>query len=355
MKSKALGTQFGLLLPPEIIQPFFLRFRRDDLHVMAFFVGHPGYEAVEAMIRNRVNGAASIRAILTRHNQSQIDHINDEALAAELRGAQREVCHHSINLEMEQRNGKPRARIEFVSLTGERVVLDLTAVAQPDPAHSGLTDPGGHSATSSLPIMWRGASALAGPETKLFIDGVQYDVPVKVRAGPFVAHEGYYTLRHSMGVFRAGTVASRLLKKPDRLDLGAEWSFESGEQELSYRVMARQTDGRLRIARLDGSGETITARVLNDRLEVTEIRLPAVAGSADGLALTFDGAVGFRISIEGAEGVVSGRAEVAESADRTVIRLCSAQPSWAVDRVVRVVCSRDGDKFMFTSTVGVAR
>lgn len=352
MKSDPPSARSGLILPAEIIQPFFLRFRRDDLHVMAYFVGHPEYEAIEAMIQNRVNGSSSIRAILTRHNQSQIDHINDAALAAQMRGAQREVCDRSIALEMQERNGKSRVRIEFESLTGERIALDLTAVGRADPAAGGLTDPGGHSATSSLPIMWRGASTLAGPETRVTIDGVQYELPVKIRSGSFIAHEGYYTERHSMGVFRAGTVTSRLLKKPDRLDPGAQWLLESGGRDVTYQVAARTTNGQLRIAKLDGSGETITAHVLGDRLGVTEIRIPADPGSAGGLALTFDAAGGFRVSIEDAEGLVSGEATAVESPDFSVISLCPAQPTWAVDRAVRVVCSRDGDEFTFATTIG---
>ena len=66
----------GVLLPPSVLQPFPLHFRRDDLHVMAFFQGHPAYEAVEAMIQLRADDRPAIRAILTRHDQSQIDHIN---------------------------------------------------------------------------------------------------------------------------------------------------------------------------------------------------------------------------------------------------------------------------------------
>ncbi|MGO9602191.1 MAG: hypothetical protein ACLQAT_02090 [Candidatus Binataceae bacterium] len=352
MKNDPLGVRSGLILPPGIVQPFFLRFRRDDLHVMAFFVGHPEYEAVEAMIQNRTNGEASIRAILTRHNQSQIDHINDAALAAQMRGAHREVCDRSIAFETQDRNGKPRARIEFQSLTGEHVVLDVTAVRRADAAGRGLTDPGGHSATSSLPIMWRAACTLAGPETQVIINGVRYGVPVKIRSGPFIAHEGYFTEGHSMGVFRAGTVTCKLLKKPDRFDLGSEWLFESVGQEVGHRAMARANDGQLHIVKLDGSGETITGRARDDGLEVTEIRLPADPGSPGGLALTFDGAGGFSVSIEDAEGLVSGRAEVVESLNHSLISLYPSQPSWALDRVVRVACSRDGDNFTFATTIG---
>ena len=51
----------GIVLPPGLLQPLLLRFRREDLHIMAFFSGHPDYEAVEAMIRYRGDQDAADR------------------------------------------------------------------------------------------------------------------------------------------------------------------------------------------------------------------------------------------------------------------------------------------------------
>jgi hypothetical protein len=342
----------GLLLPPGVVQPFFLRFRRDDLHVMAAFEEHPKYEAVEAMIKRRPHGEFSIRAILTAHDQSQIDHVNDDALLSEMRGAQREICRRAIDVKLSQQCGKSSARIEFVSLAGERVNFEITAVGQPDRARGGLSDPGGHSATTTLPIMWRGASALAGPETRVHIDGVQYEVPVKIRRDSFVAHEGYYTEVHSMAVIRAGVVTMRLVEKPDRPDVGAKWRFENEGQTLDYCVTERTTGGELRIAKLDATGETITARLMHDRLDVTEIKLPVAVASQEGLALRFDGSGGFQISVEEAENIVSGRAAVTESSDLSSIQLSPVHPSWARRRAVRIACAREGDLFKFASAIG---
>jgi len=91
----------GIVLPPGLLQPFLLRFRREDLHIMAFFSGHPDYEAVEAMIRYRGDGTPSIRAILTRHDQSQIDHVNDDDLSAEGHGVARQTCRRDIALAID--------------------------------------------------------------------------------------------------------------------------------------------------------------------------------------------------------------------------------------------------------------
>jgi hypothetical protein len=351
--TNSLNIGPALLMPPNVLQPFHLRLRRDDLHVMAFIEGHPEYEAVEAMIQVRADSGKSIRAIITRHDQSQIDHVNDDALLAAFHGTRRERCRREINLELESSAQGRRARLEFLSAAGERVVLDVVTVGEPDIKLGGLSDPGGHSAYDSLPLMWRGASALAGPRTKVVIDDVKYGVPVKVRTGAFVAHEGYYTERHSMGVIRAGTVSARLLMKPDRLEVGAEWVLQFGEDETVYRVTAFEANGALRIAKLDGSGEIIAAHALADRLAVRRISLPADAGLTDGLVLAFDRDAGFSISIEG-QAIVSGRVHLAEGPDGSVISLMPLQPDWAVVRVVRVAYFRDGDQMSFVTTIAPA-
>jgi hypothetical protein len=352
--TNSCDTGPALLMPPGVLQPFPLRFRRDHLHMMAFFEGHPEYEAVEAMVRVHVDGNHSIRAIITRHDQSQIDHINDDALLADLRGADRERCRREIALETESSATGRRARLEFLSSAGERVVLDLVTVGQPDVKQGGLSDPGRHSSNSSLPLMWRGASTLASPRAKVTIDDAEYPVPVKLRAGTFIAHQGYYTEPHSMGVIRAGTVSTKLLKQPDRLEVGAQWLLQGDDGEMAYRVATLGADGALQIAKLDGSGEIITAHAVEDRLAVTQIHLPAEAGPPDGLVLAFDHDAVFSFSIAGEPDVVTGRVHVENGTDDPVITLSPLLPGWAADRIVRVTCSRAGDRMTFVTTIGPA-
>jgi hypothetical protein len=352
--NNSLPFGHALVLPPDVLQPFPLRFRRDDLHVMAFFEGHPEYEAVEAMIQVRADRGKSIRAIITRHDQSQIDHVNDDALLSALRGTERARCRREIDLELEASTEGRRARLQFLSSAGERVVLDVITVGEPDVKRGGLSDPGGHSASSSLPLMWRGATTLAGPRTKVTIDDVEYAVPVKLRAGAFVAHEGYYTERHSMGVIRTGTVSARLLKKPHRLEVGAEWRFQHDDYETIYRVTALGAGGVLHITRLEGAGEMIIAHAIEDRLALTRISLPAEAGPTEGLVLAFDRDAGFGLSMEGQQDIVSGRVDLAEGPEGSVISLRPLQPGWTVNRMVRVACSSDGDQLRIVTTIGPA-
>ena len=107
-------------------------------------------------------------------------------------------------------------------------------------------------------------------------------------------------------------------------------------------------------AKLDGSGETITAHAIEDRLALTRISLPAEAGSTDGLVLAFSPGAGFSLSIEGQQDIVSGRVHLAEGADGSVISLRPLQPGWAANRIVRVACLKDADQMRFVTTIGPA-
>src|SRR5262249_11781026 len=100
----------GLDLPADVLPPFLLPVPREDLHIMAFFNRHSDYEAVEAMIRYRGNGTPSIRAILTRHDQRQIDHVNDDHLFAEGGGVLRQTCCRDIEFVVDALPGRRHAR-----------------------------------------------------------------------------------------------------------------------------------------------------------------------------------------------------------------------------------------------------
>jgi hypothetical protein len=344
-----LEPRRGLWLPPDVIQPFPLRFRRDDLHVMAFFEGHRAYESVEAMIKYGQDGSPSVRAILTRHDQEQIDHVNDEALVADGRGVDRQICYRAISVNADRLTGRRRARVEFVSFAGERIVLDITTVSEPDPKRGGISNPGGHSPNSSLPLMLRGASTLAGPQSEVRIDGKRLEIPRKLGTGPVVAHEGYYTERHLFAAIRAGTTTQRIKARPDQIVTGAEWIFEGDGGSAIYRVAECDADGQARIARRDDSGEIITADVAGDRLAVSRISRVTEAGSE--LDMIFEEEGRFRIMMDG-QPIVMGAVETCEHAGTDIIRLCPVQPDWAAIRQVRVACTRDADLLTEVTMIG---
>jgi hypothetical protein len=341
--------QAGLDLPADILQPFLLRFRREDLHIMAFFGGHPDYEAVEAMIRYRADGTPSIRAILTRHDQRQIDHVNDDDLFVEGGGVLRQTCRRDIKLVVDAPPGGRHARLEFLSHADEPVVLDIITVGEPDPKRAGISDPGTHSPTTSLPLMRRRASTLAGPQTAVLVGGKRFDVPVRIRAGPFVAHEGYFTEGHTFGAIRAGTISYRVKARPARMVAGEQWVFDSDGRTAVYRIEHSDPHGKLRIERED-IGETIEAFATADGLRAVRMVKRAEAGLEGGLDLAFVSGR-FDLAMEG-ERIVSGSVEITRQAAATVILLSPTQPDWAIPRLVNVVCSRDGDLLTAVTTIG---
>lgn len=333
----------GLVLPPGVIQPFFLRFSLDDWHVMAFIEGHPAFEAVEAMVRARPGGGGwAIRAIITRHDQSQMDHLNEAELTAAMRGALREVFARDIDFTLDLAPPQPRARLAFVSGEDEPVVLSLTALGPPDSANAGLTDPGGHSAGSSLPLMWRGASTLAGDDTWVEIAGRRYEAPVRMLGPGRIAREGYLTRGHHMGVIRAGEVRLRPLRAPAALAPGGEWAFASDGREVVYRITGETPDGALVIERQGALRELTTARPVGGRLELLAVATPDAAGLT--LAFADDR---FEIAIEDNR-LVAGRV----SADGTAIVLQPERPEWAVRRPVRVEIAQSAEETAFVTSVG---
>jgi hypothetical protein len=341
----------GLVLPPGLLQPFLLRFRREDMHIMAFFSGHPDYEAVEAMISYRTDGTPSIRAILTRHDQRQIDHVNDDALSAEGHGVVRQTCRRDIALAVDAPPGRRHARLEFHSHAGEPVVLDITTVGEPDPMRGGISDPGSHSPNTSLPLMRRRASTLAGPQTAVFVGGKRFEVPVKISSGLFVAHEGYFTEGHMFGAIRAGTISYRLKTRPARMAVGEQWILEGDGRVIIYRIENSGSDGKLRIARQDASGESIEGFATGDGLRITRIGSLTDGEPQGGLDLTFEEAGHFSLAMAG-ETIVSGSAAAKRQAGTAVITLSPMQPEWAAAREVCVTCSRDGDRVTAVTTIG---
>jgi len=330
-----------ITLPAALVNPLELRYVGDDVHVIAFFSGHLHYECVEAMLRVRDDGTCAARAILTGHDQGQVDHVNDDVLLAMAAHSNRTTvrCDIDVTLELEAR--LPRAEVRFNSYRGEPVVLNVACASPPDSARGGLTDPGDHALDSSLPIMLRGASAMAAPSSHVIIAGTDYVIPEQLRAGPhFVAHHGYFTRRFHMAAIRSGTRSLRVAEQPGSLTVGERWVYDSPAGRHGYEIVARDADGRITIVSTSGQRETVHAVVTAVGLALTEVVLHSPRDPSEGVAVAFGAHDAFAIRIDGEATAITGSA-LQSAPDEMTLR--PQQPAWATKRPVRVRWHRAGD------------
>jgi hypothetical protein len=350
----------GLVLPPGVVQPFEILFSRDDLHVIVYLADHPAYEAVEAMIRLG-SGPPRVRAIITRRDQTQIDHVSDPQLAATSWARARETVERSFALERSDDGGRPRVRVAFASFAGETIELAFAALGPPARDRGGLTDPGDHAATVSLPLMRRLASTLAAPGTAVVIDGHRHAAPEWRRLGPaVVAHHGFLSDGHPMGVVRAADVRWVLRDAPSRFAPGEIWRYDTSFGERCYRIADLRGDGALAIRRDGPMPEHVLATPRGDQLELHRVRVADGADDAGGFAIELAGGL--------AEGSADGRAQgrVALGIDAetelvtgsyTVERdgefvIQPGAPDWAARRPLRVQIATTGNAARITTRIG---
>lgn len=350
-------SSHGVLLPPGIVQPFDLRFAPDDIHVIAYFQGHAEYEAVEAMIRWRGAQRAMVRAILTRHEQTQIDHVNDEAACIEAQSFDgRQTVYRDVGVNEEGTHAQPCVTVRFMSFANEAVQLRLVAASPPDGARGGLTDPGRHAPTSSLPLMWRGRSALAGLGTSVSINGVAFGIEERVRSPlGFVGLNGFYTEDHQMGVIRASTCAFEVVQEPSRINLGSTWVYVGSDgRETRCVVTEMPTPQHAMVTITRGlRSERVLAETHGRCLRLMKVESLASDEMRQGFSLRFLADGNFAMDVAGNQELMTGLASYGQEADGSaVIGLCPQAPSWATKRRVKVRLRRRGNSVEVASTVG---
>ena len=331
----------SVALPFTLVNPLELRYVADDVHAIAFFTGHPHYECVEAMLSARGDSTYAVRAILTGHDQSQVDHVNDEGLFAMAAHAARTTVKRDIHVALDLQARLPRADIRFESHRGEAVLLSVVCASPPDAARGGLTDPGSHALDSSLPIMLREASAMAAPSSRVSIAGVDYPIPEKVRAGPhFVAHEGYFTRGFHMAAVRTGAHSFRLARRPDSLTVGERWIYETDHGHHGYEIVSRDAAARLTIRSTDGQPETVRALATAAGLGLIEVVLHSPRNPNQGVAVAFAPDGSFAIRIDAHTAAITGTA-LRTGGDALTLR--PEQPDWAAKRPLHIRWHEAGD------------
>lgn len=350
------------------IQPFNLFFRHNDFHVMLYFKEHPEYEAVEAMIEKRKEKEPLVWAIITRHDQTQIDHINNQELVEEMQASSstgREIHYTPIQFYSSDETGKPHILLKFTSFKGENIVFDFYAAAKPLSKHGGLTDPERHGEISSLPIMWREKSTLASPKSKISFDGKNYKIPVEVSIPIFFkGMKGYYTEGFRIGGMTIGETDLKLVKKPERIEIGMEWIYKTNNDKWIYKIV-EINDDQVIIQKVPETSETISARIANDHLEIAEIKVTSPSGREGAFIIKFDPClpdmVGvtegqklvsrFSISVDDRKALVTGKIELKKETDRIVLNLDPEQPDWAVKRAMLITVSGEDNRYWVKTVV----
>jgi hypothetical protein len=341
-------TASGIVLPMAFVQPFDLQLLHDDIHIIAWIQGHSEYEAIEAMIRQRPDAGPIIRCIITRHNQTQIDHINDRATVEALLGSTvpRETKYTNMSFGDFSSNGLPGFELSFTSYLGETVEFRAQAASRPEAARGGLTDPGTHSIATSLPIMLRVKSALLSDRSEVVIDGRKQLIPVKISAPPhFVGLNGAYTEDFRMGIIRAGTRDMTLLEAPSSIKVGAVWAYQRGSRaDLIYQVTDRLDDDQFRVVMLDaGSREEMVIRPAGEAMALLSVHRFAEGKSKGAFSLNFLRSKAFELGIGEQTRLLSGKVACQEmDAGCVDLELSLAEPSWAQQRSPKLSLRKHG-------------
>ncbi len=327
-------------MPYDFLQPLDLDFRWEDRHVIAFFDGHPAYEATEAFVAARAGHGPLVRAILTRHDKSQVDVLNDPAAVDAWRAAHpsREAYGGAIAFSTTFDAGNPHAVLAFTSPRGEEVVVDVAGTTPALPAFGGLTDPLGH-APDVIPVLYRDASAVGSPRSRVTIDKRPYTIPRFFTGTTELGVTAFYTEGFAVGVVSTGTRTFELLEAPETLAVGARWRFA----DRAYELVALAGD-RAVVVRTSGVRETVEAHVRDGRMCATRITVASGSERAGALVASFDPALPglapagrdagatFAIAVDEHPGLISGRIVPGDAA----FDLLPDQPAWATHRVLHV-------------------
>ena len=286
----------GLPVDGRVIQPIFVHASIAEHHVIAWFDGHEKYEAVEAFVYSKDR----IRAILTRHDNSQIDAWGFPDGETPETVSAREHYESKITFKMAP-NGK-NAELSMKTPEGEDLFLSYVGQDKPDPEYGGMTDPGLHSPDGGLPILFRDASSTSAKESFVRIGGIRYAIPEdpEISAPPyFIAYTAF--LSNGYHSFILSTFPER------KVSLALpEPGVATGNRDGSTGIVSIAPEGR-------------------DRLRFNP-PLPSLASLADGDTASSRFAVFFEGSTKEE---VYGDAIVARSGNVITLSFRPAYPAWA--------------------------
>ncbi|MBM7868369.1 hypothetical protein GTO89_05130 [Heliobacterium gestii] len=366
-----------------LLQPFSFVFHRYDAHVMVYLREHPKYESLEAMIRLREGSPPLIRAIITLHDQSQIDHVNDERVVQQLQreGLKREMHFRPISYRRTVEADIVRIQLAFDSFRGEPVRLDFVAASKTSSRWGGAIDPGQHARKSSLPIMFRQRSTLAGKRTRLLIAGKEFAVPRRIWIPFFFTGlKGYYSEVFDMAVFRTGERQIRWVEQPEKGVVGERWRWALNSGEIDYGITALSEEqmvvqsasshlivtlhkGRPALRAFGAVSETVASGTGHFAAQFDPpLPLPALGGAAPekeqeqekaGDAASPADVIHegrFVLSIDDKE-LVTGGTTFRQKGDEAEIGLLPDRPRWAARRPLTLTVKKQRDAYIVSTRI----
>lgn len=340
--------------------PFSIHYVHYQFHIMLFLEDHPEYEAVEAFITE--TPSLSIRAIITAHDQTQVDYYNTEKSRDELKslGLDRAMHYAEISYKRTGKNGGTKVSMQFDTVEGKKIDFFMDLAAEPMTKYGGLVDPEGHSPTTSLPVMYRESSALAGSKSFVSFDGKKYSIPVLVDASPFFkGYKGYFSNEMRIAVLRAGKSTIEPIEAPVKFNPGERWVYRENGIEETWTI-TELSGTRIRI---DGINEIVIAEVLDGQIGIKKIQ-----SKGDDPEKTFTIEFGsplfvsgiapqnsnntFSIGLAGKENLVVGDFSLEASTAGYVFRLIPKKPDWAKPRIVTITETRGANGISRNCTIG---
>lgn len=189
-----------------IITPFNSLGSLASYHVIAFFEGHDKYECVEAFIyKDEQSGEYSFRAIMTDHDNQQVDYVTTEELYKVRKNSKldidREVKYTEGNFILDK-NGIDYI-LQFKIDEDNEIKIVYIGRDKPDSTWGGITDPGGHSPDGGLPMMYRNRSSIGTKNSYVSINNEKYEIaidesithrPFFIGYSTFFSEDYYFTL-----------------------------------------------------------------------------------------------------------------------------------------------------------------
>lgn len=334
------------------IHPFDIVYRHYDAHAMLYFTGHPIWQSIEVFLKEREEPYV----IMTKHDMSQVDVFGNPEKAEQAQGVEtgRESYFAPMTLTYAQHIKRPSVSLGYTTNRGEKIEFFLECADSPSEKYGGAVDPNGHTRQSSLPVMHRAESTLASKKSSVIIDGVSYEIPVKVSVPLFfTGMEGYYSRSFSLAVLKTGTDSATVIESPVHLNIGERWVFDRAGKRTAYAITQRSDTSIV----IEGEGERITGEVSGSSIHISRIARRD-GSSAEVCTLSFSPPLGmgggparFTIGFSSSPTIVSGSVTVEGSeGDRSFI-LAADTPQWAIERSIRYSLHTGKDSFQWKAAI----